>query len=111
MKRKLTDAFIKDAKNKGENSEQDLRLVEETTEKFINNVNLIGSMLSHLFPDIKALDADETLTYLHSTVSNRRVEVKTIHCVIFAIIFLMKAALRQAENPNLVTSICVSLRF
>lgn len=76
LKRKLTDAFIKDAKNKGENSEQDLRLVEETTEKFINNVNLIGSMLSHLFPDIKALDADETLTYLHSTVSNRRVEVK-----------------------------------
>ena len=75
MKSKITAAFIEDAKNKGENSEYDLKVYADIVEKFIANVNLVGSMLSKWFPDIQPLNAKEVVTYLHSTVSTKNFAV------------------------------------
>ena len=74
IKSRITDAFIADAKNKGKGAE--MRLYVECVEKFISNANLIGDMLRAWLPDIKPLGAEETITYLHSTVSDKYHPVK-----------------------------------
>jgi len=78
LKSRITDAFIADAKNKGQNK-ADMRVYCETVEKFISNVNLIGNMLQNWFPDIKPLDASGALSYLHSNISDKRFPVKVNH--------------------------------
>ena len=75
LKSRITDAFIADARNKGKN-QADMRVYCETVEKFINNVNLIGDMLKIWFPEIRPLSAGEAVSYLHSTVSTKRFDVK-----------------------------------
>lgn len=76
MKQRLTSAFIQDAKHKGENAKNDMRIYCEAVEKFIDNVNLIGNMLQGLFPEIKPLTAEESISYLHSTISTQRFPIK-----------------------------------
>lgn len=75
LKSKLTSAFITDAKNKGKNTQYDMKVYFDIVEKFISNVNLVGDMLSKWFKDIAPLTARETLSYLHSTVSTRNFDV------------------------------------
>ena len=76
LKQRLTSAFIADAKNNGKNSKMDMRVYFDTVEKFINNINLIGDMLQVWFPEIRPLSAEETVSYLHSTVSTGRFPIK-----------------------------------
>ena len=71
LKQQLTSAFIADAKNKGL-SNLDMSVYYDCVEKFINNINLVGDMLQNWFPDIRPLNAEETVSYLHSTISNSR---------------------------------------
>ena len=73
LKHKLTDLFISDKQKDGKT---DMRLYVGIVEKFINNVNLIGDMLHSWFPDIHPLNAEEALTYLHSTISTKKQVVK-----------------------------------
>lgn len=65
----LTRAFIDDERNNHKNYDIDMKIVRDETDSFINKVNLIGTMLDSWFTNIHALDAEETVTYLHSTVS------------------------------------------
>lgn len=74
LKSKITQGFISSKKKSDEDTTQ--KIFEDTSRFFIDRVNLIGNALSHIFPDIRALSADETLTYLHSTVSTRRFDLK-----------------------------------
>lgn len=74
IKSRLTDAFIADAKNNGKSA--DMRLYVEVVEKFIANVNLIGDMLKSWFPDLRPLSAEEVVTFLHTTISDKNHRVR-----------------------------------
>lgn len=74
IKSRLTDAFIADAKSEGKSA--DMRLYVEVVEKFIANVNLIGDMLKSWFPDLRPLSAEEVVTFLHTTISDKNHRVR-----------------------------------
>ncbi len=67
---KITDAFIANKKHKGENSQDDLKIIMEQEKKFLASVDLWVSMLNKKFPEIRYLSLEEQLSYLHGIVSN-----------------------------------------
>ena len=55
----------------------DAKAIDQSQEFFTKDINEIYGLLSGLFPLFRELNDDETLTYLHSTVSSKRHLVKT----------------------------------
>lgn len=77
IKSKLTAAFIEDKRNDKQNTEDDLSLFVEETEKFVTNLNQIGLMLSGVFKDLQPLiNPNDITTFLHSLVSTSSFPVK-----------------------------------
>jgi type IV secretion system protein VirB4 len=58
-------------------SKEDASQNDESLRNFLSAVDEIAGLLAGVFPNFKPLDDDETLTYLHSTVSSKRHLIKT----------------------------------
>ena len=77
IRKKLTDAFIRDERHKHQNTSEDLKIFLEQEEAFLHQCDLIGGMLNHIFTDLVLIDdADALTSYLHSTISNSKVALK-----------------------------------
>lgn len=69
-KSKITSLLMEDAKSKGKNGS--MKALNEAMTEFVNEANLLGDMLRSVFKDVRPLNAEETATYLHSTISTVR---------------------------------------
>jgi type IV secretion/conjugal transfer VirB4 family ATPase len=76
LKAKIIDAFFANSKHRGQQADKDLKIYTDTTRKFLDNVSVIGALLEQFFPEIRALNAEEAISFLHSTVSTNRQIVK-----------------------------------
>ncbi len=65
--------FIEDPNR---NATTDLYDAERDLQRFIQDVGVIIDIMKESFPAVHELDDDETLTYLHSTISTRRHSIK-----------------------------------
>ncbi|SMG65958.1 conjugal transfer ATPase TrbE [methanotrophic bacterial endosymbiont of Bathymodiolus sp.] len=68
---------------------------------FIKTVKHIAGIMRDVFPEVVELNDDETLTYLHSTVSSRRHPVKTPDTPIYLDHILTDQAYQPGEIPVL----------
>lgn len=105
IKRKLTRSFIDNAadKKKGRNNdEENLALFVDECERFLTDVNQIGTMLQGIFKDVKAIvDADEVTTFLHSLVSDRPTELVKNNPLLWLNTYLCDSALTAGLSPKL----------
>ncbi len=78
LRQKFLNAFLSEgaAKDKKKIDQQNLKIYFEYLDAFRNRVQQVATMLSHSFKDIQYLNAEETVTYLHSLVSDKRFPVK-----------------------------------
>ncbi len=68
---------------------------------FEDAVKQITGILSSIFPYVKYLNDDETLTYLHSTISTKNHLVKTPHIPIYLDYILPDQAVTGGEEPKI----------
>jgi type IV secretion system protein VirB4 len=72
--------------------------IEEELDYFIRHVKEIADIMRSCFSSVRELDDDETLTYLHSTISTNHHPVKTPDCPMFLDAFLPTEALAVGET-------------
>ena len=90
----LADSFIKKTVQTEIHYEKYLTYFQDEMKKIVD-------ILSSIFPHIKHLDDDETLTYLHSCISTRYHPVKTPKNPIFLDYILADQILQGGLNPKL----------
>lgn len=77
LRKKLTGAFVQESKDRAakdaSKAEEDLKLYKKTVTDFQNAARLLTSMLEHWFKDMRLLNVEETLSYLHNIVSDKRI--------------------------------------
>ena len=101
IKSKITSAFIDDAKNKHANKEKDLKIFKDNVNSFYDTFERIGEMLSHVFINIQPLTSEETLTYLHSTISNKHFKVKFNLLHQFICDYIVDESVTAGREPKL----------
>ena len=75
--------------------------VQRDLDFFIKTVGNIEGILGEIFPEVMPLDDDETLTYLHSTISTRRHPVKAPETPIFLDHILCDETYQSGQIPVL----------
>jgi len=71
LQKKMTSFFFNDSNGKPVDEQ-----LEEKINDFLQQAELIFGLLEEFFPDCRVLTPEETLTYLHSTISDRYYTVK-----------------------------------
>ncbi len=93
---RLTDAFI--SKSSGTESSADLLL-----EHYQAEILRVTELLSRVMQEVRVLTPDETLTYLHSLISNKRHSVKLPSTPMYLDAVLADTPLLGGFNPRLGT--------
>lgn len=81
--------------------ERETGVLRRALELFQKAISEVLSLLSPIFPSVAELGDDETLTYLHSTISTQRHVVKTPDVPMYLDALLADEALTTGDNPML----------
>lgn len=103
IKDRLTNAVIargKSAKERSQEEKKDTRLLYEFWNKFQDRAALLYNLLQPVFKDLQPLNTNETLTYLHSIVSDKYVPIQ-FNPNRYILTYVTDAPLLGGMNPKL----------
>ncbi len=80
VREKLTNFFIQEstarAEGKQSEAEKNLKLYKKVSAEFVDNVQLLEDMLGKVFKELRCLNEEETISYLHDIISDHRVSIR-----------------------------------
>lgn len=103
LKSKFLDLFISDAKAKTDKAALDkknLKLYHEYIAKFLDRTHQVTGLLAKNFKELRFLNSEETVTYLHTLVSDKSFRIK-VNPMRYILEYVTDCSLVGGREPKL----------